>query len=121
MRIAVVDDSEPDRYLLRREVLRAYPNADLLEFEFPAEALAAARRGELPRLVLLDLNLPRIDGFGVLERLVGRGDFRVCIVTSSPSQADRDRAKTFESVVGFVEKPMTIEDFRQFLDASGTG
>lgn len=116
MRIAVVDDSEPDRCLLRREVLRTYPGADLLEYEFPGEALAAARRGELPRLVLLDLNMERLDGFGLLERLVGRGDFRVCIVTSSSSAADRERAKTFESVVGFVEKPMSQADLRRFLE-----
>lgn len=119
MRIAVVDDSEPDRYILRRRIARVCPEAEIREFEFPGEALAAARRGELPRLVLLDLNMPRLDGFGVLERLVGRGDFSVCVVTSSSSQADRARAQDFESVVLFVEKPMSTEDFRRFLEASG--
>ena len=84
-----------------------------------------------PALVVLDLNLPRISGREVLERLRLRDDCRhIPIVVFSSSDSARDR----QSAVGlgasvYLRKPTNLEDFlevgklfRELLDpASGPG
>ncbi len=62
----------------------------------------------LPRFVILDLKLPRVDGFQVIDRL--RGDPRtrlLPIVVFSSSAEDRDVARCYEmGVNGYVSKPV---------------
>ena len=69
-----------------------------------------------PRLVLLDLKLPRIDGLEVLERL--KGDARskripVVVLTSSNQEPDLERAYEL-GANSYIVKPV---DFEQFVDA----
>lgn len=80
-----------------------------------------------PDLVLLDLNLPRIDGFDVLRRLRGSEKFKdipVLVVTSSDSPLDR--AETAKLGASYFRKPVTYDEFlaigkflRQFLQTHG--
>ncbi len=70
MKILVVNDYEPARYATGR-VLREN-QYDVVEAADGAEALAMVR-SEAPDLVLLDVNLPDIDGFEVCRRLRADG------------------------------------------------
>ena len=77
--------------------------------------------------MLLDLNLPRIDGFEVLRRLRATKKFPnipVLVVTSSDSPSDRNEAARLGA--SYFRKPVTYEEFlgigrflRQFLERSG--
>ena len=65
-----------------------------------------------PRLVLLDLNLPKVDGFDILRRLRASQKFKtipVLIVSSSDSPTDRSRAA--ELGAGYFRKPPSYEEF----------
>jgi CheY-like chemotaxis protein len=65
-----------------------------------------------PHMLLLDLNLPKKDGFEVLRRLRASpkcGDIPVLIMTSSDSPADRSRAA--EWGVGYFRKPASYDEF----------
>ena len=94
------------------------------------EFIAAAERdpnAPCPHVLLLDLNLPKIDGLEVLRRIRASGKCRnlpVLIVTSSDSPADRSMAKQLGA--GYFRKPVTYEEFvkignvlKEFLHASG--
>jgi CheY-like chemotaxis protein len=63
--VLLVDDSEPQRYAIRRELAAA--GHTVLEAGTGNDALLVAR--ELPQVILLDVNLPDIDGFEVCRRL----------------------------------------------------
>ncbi len=65
--IAIVDDHEPARILLRR-VLQSLGEFTISEAQNGQEAIALARR-EHPDLILLDLMMPDTDGFKVIETL----------------------------------------------------
>jgi len=72
---------------------------------------------ELPGLVLLDLNLPKIDGLQVLQRI--RADDRtrhLPVVVLTSSKADQDVLRSYDlGANSFVRKPV---DFVQFMDAA---
>ena len=65
---------------------------------------------EKPDMVLLDINMPVLDGFGVLERLPkDQRSFPVIILTNFDDQANRDRGKAYQVDDYFVKKDMTIK------------
>jgi DNA-binding response OmpR family regulator len=80
-----------------------------------------------PHVLLLDINLPRIDGFEVLRRIRASDKFKnlpVLMVTSSDSPADRSEAAKLGA--GYFRKPVTYDEFvkiggllRQFLKHHG--
>jgi DNA-binding response OmpR family regulator len=80
-----------------------------------------------PNVVLLDLNLPRIDGLEVLRRLRAIDKFRnipVLVVTSSDSPTDRNNAAKLGA--SYFRKPVTYDEFlgigrvlRKFLEKHG--
>ncbi|HWQ54671.1 MAG TPA: response regulator [Bryobacteraceae bacterium] len=91
-RILVVDDNPVSRELIR-ELLEA-PGREILEASSGIEALASSRRN-MPDLVLLDIQMPLMDGFAVLramrqEPLLAR--VRVMAVTAFAMRGDRQLA-----------------------------
>ena len=80
-----------------------------------------------PDVLLLDINLPRIDGFEVLRRVRASGKFKdvpVIVITSSDSPADRSEAARLGA--RYFQKPVTYDEFvmigpllRQFLEETG--
>ena len=90
--------------------------AEALDYLFARGAHASRDVEDLPVLVLLDLNLPKIDGLDVLKTI--RADERtrlmpVVILTSSVEQQDLLRGYSL-GANSFVRKPV---DFTQFVDA----
>ncbi|HXM44849.1 MAG TPA: response regulator [Bryobacteraceae bacterium] len=80
-----------------------------------------------PHVLLLDINLPRIDGFEVLRRIRASDKFKnlpVLMVTSSDSPADRNEAAKLGA--GYFRKPVTYDEFvkigtflRRLLEENG--
>jgi DNA-binding NarL/FixJ family response regulator len=67
-------------------------------------ALEAARRLR-PQVVLLDIQLPGIDGFAVADRLSASDDAPMVVLTSSrAAEAFHQRLRTTDSVRGFIPK-----------------
>jgi DNA-binding response OmpR family regulator len=95
-----------------------------LEIIVRAENDADAPR---PHILLLDLNLPKIDGFELLRRIRASDKFKdipVVIVTSSDSPADRSEAARLGA--RYFRKPVTYDEFvkiggflRQLLEEKG--
>ena len=87
-------------------------------------------RSEKPDLVVLDVKMPELDGFGVLSLLRGEGDLYlyledmvgegnpvpVVMCSGSALQNDIDRAYA-GGCSGYLEKPTTMEDYRTMAGA----
>ncbi len=84
--ILVVDDDADIRLLLRLEL--AAERHDILEAGAGAEALAVVE-AQGPDLVLLDMMMPVLDGWGVLEALRQVAAPPIVVVTALASQQDR--------------------------------
>lgn len=114
----LVEDSATDAYVIR-DVLVAGDLASkvrvLSDGESALAALATAESGDEPRptLVLLDLNMPKVDGLDVLRAI--RNSTRcaavpVVIVTSSDSAKDVDAIRKWGATAYF-KKPHTLDEF----------
>lgn len=75
-----------------------------------------------PRLVLLDINMPVMNGFEFLSRFTelsrtGRyDDVNVAILTSSDHRRDKERAARFACVKAYLIKPPDIDNLRALLE-----
>jgi CheY-like chemotaxis protein len=111
-RVMLIDDSESDLLYTRIILQRASVPYEVLAFETAQDALRALKAGGEPvDLILLDINMPGMNGFEFLEAYQAlRGDQQadvvVVMLTSSPDPADRERALAFPCVKGYVTKPI---------------
>lgn len=111
IRTAVVDDEPRARAMLRR-LLAADP-----EVEVVAEGDAAAVLDDIeelrPQLLLLDVEMPEVSGFELLERLSARGEAPVVVFVTA---YDRYAVEAFEvHAVDYLLKPFTDERFTTAL------
>jgi two-component system cell cycle response regulator DivK len=122
--ILVVEDNERNLKLVR-DVLE-YVGYDVREARTAEDGIALAVK-EPPDLVLMDLQLPGIDGMEALRRLrenVRTADIPVVAVTAQAMKQDRERALE-AGFNGYIEKPISVRAFpdqvRSFLSAGVEG
>ncbi|MCL6524712.1 MAG: response regulator [Thermoflavifilum sp.] len=77
---------------------------------------------QLPDVILLDLNMPEMDGWAFLdsfERIRDNGfmNVRIFIYTSSINYHDRQRAHQYASVNGYLVKPLSREDIQLIVNS----
>lgn len=116
--ILLVEDNPDDAALTIRTLRKNHLANRLLHVEDGQEALDYLFKPDtaLPRLILLDLKMPRVDGIEVLKKLKGdpqRKQIPVVILTSS--REERDLIESYHlGVNAYVVKPV---DFNQFVSA----
>ncbi len=117
--ILLVEDNEDDIDLTLRAFKKANVAAKVEVVRDGVEALEHlfGASASLPDLVLLDLNLPRVDGFEVLRRIRSEERTRllpVVILTSSNEETDLVRGYT-GGANSYVRKPV---DYSEFIEAA---
>ncbi|MBP2295048.1 response regulator [Azospirillum rugosum] len=116
-RIVVADDHPMFRDALRSAILRAEPNADIVEAGTLA-ATAAALDGAMDTdLVLLDLNMPGMQGFAGLIYLCGQYPAVPIAVISANEEPRVIRRAMDAGASGYIPKSAPSEDMRAALDA----
>jgi two-component system response regulator len=129
--VLLVEDSETDEKLtvrafkksgLENELLIVRDGAETLEFLFGTGKYEGRDTSDLPALILLDLNLPRVDGLEVLRRI--RADERtrfvpVIILTASKEAEDRLRGYQL-GANAYVRKPVSFSEFAEAIKTLGT-
>jgi CheY-like chemotaxis protein len=114
MRLVLIDDSETDLLYARIVLERSGLGCEIVSFESAREALAylQASIDDGVRLILLDINMPGMDGFEFLdacERTAAARAAVVVMLSSSAHPADTERARRYERVCGYITKPIDRE------------
>lgn len=119
LNVLLIDDDEVDIMTVRRAFKKNEITFNLATASNGIEGLAVLR-GEseksLPihnRLVLLDLNMPRMNGIEFLEELRADPELRstpVIVLTTSNEDQDKVEAYNF-NVAGYILKPVTFDKF----------
>ena len=112
----VVEDNDKNRKLVR-DVL-AHKGYEVIEAETGEDGVRLAKT-RLPRLILMDIQLPGIDGIEALRRLRADETTRdIPIVAVTASALDRDRQKIMAAGFdGYQAKPLNIKAFMAAVEA----
>ena len=115
--VTVVDDSALSRKLIIK-FLPAEWDVDITQAANGAEALAAYHAGKA-HVMFLDLTMPVMDGYQVLENLKKDGFNTMVIVISADIQPIAQERVMSLGAMAFIKKPVDTDDLRKILTDFG--
>lgn len=128
--ILLVEDNPTDRELALRALRKhqltqsiqvVQDGAEALDFLFATGAYTHRRKANRPRVILLDLKLPKVDGLEVLQRLRADPFLRTTpVVMLTSSREERDLVESYRlGVNSFVVKPVDFDQFTETVQRVG--
>lgn len=128
--ILLVEDNVHDRELMLRALKRhnlanrvvvAKDGVEALDFVFATGAFINRNALEQPKVIFLDLKLPKVDGLDVLRRI--RADARaklIPVVVLTSSREEKDLVESYQlGVNSYVVKPVEFEEFVRAVSELG--
>ncbi|MGE0018894.1 MAG: response regulator [Draconibacterium sp.] len=115
LKALIIEDNEQNMYMLsflleknNYEVIQAYNGLDGIR----------AAVEHLPDVILLDIQLPELDGYQIAHELSRRSDLKsipIIAVTSHAMVGDREKAMA-SGATGYIEKPIDPDNFIQKME-----
>lgn len=124
MKLLLVEDNDLDVFMVQRLMRRLNLDYPIIHAKNGEEALQILRPDKSdpslvpPFIMILDINMPRMSGFELLDELVDDPMFSqipVYIVSTSTRQKDKDKAMTYR-IRGYVVKPVTQTVLLEMLE-----
>lgn len=113
--IMLLDDDALTNKLHDMIISRYYKHKKIVQFDCAKSALQYLR-DHTPELILLDLNMPEIDGWSFLNILQEHGiGIDVVIVSSTINPSERVKALSYPQVKDFLTKPLTYDKIKHLL------
>jgi CheY-like chemotaxis protein len=110
-----VDDDSVQNMINKRILKRMNLEVETVFFDKPYEAIDWLSTNHAD-MVLLDINMPEMDGWNFLNHLEKRGiDVNVKMVTASVDPVDLKRSKEFTQISGFLIKPLKEDTYLKLL------
>ncbi len=109
------------KHRLANNVLVAKDGAEALEFIFGTGAYADRQIENSPKVILLDLKLPKVDGLEVLRRI--KSDERtktIPVVVLTTAEREQDIVESYKlGVNSYIVKPLNFDNFAQAVSELG--
>lgn len=104
------------KYKIANRIQVARDGAEALDFIFATGAFSHRQVEDTPKIILLDLKLPKVDGLEVLQRLKSDERTRaIPVVVLTSSREERDIVDSYRlGVNSYIAKPV---DFAQFMES----
>lgn len=118
-KIMIVDDNHIDRFIAEKTIRKYHFSADVLPMPSAVAALqhiseAAGNTDTLPEIILLDINMPEMNGFEFLEKYSAlpdaiRDNTTIFMLSTSLNEEDMRAAEANPHVKQFLNKPLNEE------------
>ncbi|HEY4207129.1 MAG TPA: response regulator [Puia sp.] len=125
----IIDDDQVYQLVMKRAIEQSGKVKDVLQFYDGEEAINYFKEKQqspeaLPELILLDINMPYMDGWQFLDEFIKipfKDNYKriIYIVSSSSTTEDLNKAKEYEAVSGYHVKPITKEMVDQMMQSLG--
>lgn len=120
----IIDDDMIYVYSMKR-LFALHDVNDVLTFQNGEEAIRhfeAADAARIPDVVLLDINMPVMNGWEFLEQFkkikpMIQKEVTIYVISSSVDDDDMKRAQTYDEVSGYFVKPVSLDNLQQILSA----
>ncbi len=125
--IMLIDDSVVDLFLHERFITLKSISHKITKFDYAGNAikhLQAVEGADWPDVILLDIQMPLMDGFDFLNKYeqlpkVYRQKCHIIMVSSSLDYGDITRARANTQVLELLKKPLNIDELIEVLDQHG--
>lgn len=121
-KILVIEDSEADQFYNQSIIESIYDNVEIHQAFDGEEALQILNNNIDPDIILLDINMPRMNGHEFLEayyRDAGKDTPVVIMLTSSDQERDKEKTSHYSCVRDYFLKPLTtdmVEKLPEFIN-----
>ena len=130
LEILLVEDNPTDAELTMRALKRknlanklvwVKDGEEAIDFIYAQGQFADRDPEDLPRLILLDLRMPKVDGLEVLKHIkADERTRRIPVVVLTSSQEDQDVVESYKlGVNSYVSKPVEFDDFIEAVSTLG--
>lgn len=118
--IWIVDDDAIYQIIANKIIQRSEMFSAISSFKNGKEAIddlynALESNADLPDIILLDINMPIMDGWEFMEEMGFikpklAKEIVVYIVSSSIAVEDKNKSKSYKNILGYLSKPITVND-----------
>ena len=110
-----------EEHRIANRVRRFLAGQSALDYLFPRGAFSGQTNNTRPRVILLDLRLPRVDGIDVLKAIKEDDDLKaIPVVVLTTSEAEKDVARAYYNHANsYLVKPVGFEEFKKLMDDLG--
>lgn len=125
--IWVIDDDPIYQIIMKKIILKSGFFSSIRSFQNGKEAIAAlkeviSKNDNFPNIILLDIEMPIMDGWGFMDEIAIlksriNTEIKIYISSSSIAIEDRERAKNNNSILGYMCKPISIDDLTKIASA----
>lgn len=121
--VLIVDDDESVRVFHQIIVSQSQLSTDPICFKDASEAfdyLNQNANGTDNYLIILDINMPGMTGWEFLDAISNKNyhkQLNIVMVSSAANEADHKRAKSYSTVIDFVEKPISVAECKKIKTA----
>lgn len=126
--LLVIDDDDINIFIIKKIVEKTGYEAKMvaetngsMAIEYLQELIA--NNEVLPHLILIDINMPVLNGWEFLdayEKLGIQNDIDMYMLSSSVYENDIEKAKTYKTVKGFISKPLSIERLVELFEGKSS-
>lgn len=117
--IWIVDDDNIFQIIVRKIIGKMELFSSFSSYKNGKDAIDALKKAaenneNIPDIILLDINMPVMDGWEFMDEIVSyksklNQKIAIYIVSSSIAVQDKDKAKTYAEILGFLSKPITMD------------